>query len=134
MVTPFQEVYDVFLSKITDYDYLEFTEEDLKLELNQKLKSACAKIVYKDFSLDMVNECFSRELSDLEQEIVACWLVYEWINPRINNIEVLKQRLSNKDFQMYSQANHLKELRQLRKDIKKEASYLTNRLGFINMV
>ena len=96
--TSLQDVYDSFLSKVTDYTYLKMSEEDLNEELIIRLKSSIAKfMVAEEISINEITEEFTRELSYLEIEILSYGMVLAWIEPLINNIEILKQRLSSKD-------------------------------------
>ena len=126
--TTLQDVYDSFLSKITDYDYLKLSEEDLNEELAMKLKSAIAKfIIADDIKINEMTEQFNRELSYLEIEILAYGMVLSWVEPLVNNMETMKQRLSSKDFSVYSQAKHLAELNEVRIRANKEFNYWINR-------
>ena len=126
--TTLQDVYDSFLSKITDYDYLKLSEEDLNEELAMKLKSAIAKfIIADDIEINEITETFNRELSYLEIEILAYGMVLSWVEPLVNNVETMKQRLSSKDFSVYSQAKHLAELNEVRIRANKEFNYWINR-------
>ena len=47
MPTTFEEVYNQFLAKIIDYDYLTLTPEEKIILMNTKLKSALAKFKAK---------------------------------------------------------------------------------------
>ncbi|MBP3916378.1 hypothetical protein [Clostridium sp.] len=126
--TTLQDVYDSFLSKITDYDYLKLSEEDLNEELAMKLKSAIAKfIIADDIKINEMTEQFNRELSYLEIEILAYGMVLSWVEPLVNNVETMKQRLSSKDFSVYSQAKHLAELNEVRIRANREFNYWINR-------
>ena len=126
--TTLQDVYDSFLSKITDYDYLKLSEEDLNEELAMKLKSAIAKfIIADDIEINEITETFNRELSYLEIEILAYGMVLSWVEPLVNNVETMKQRLSSKDFSVYSQAKHLAELNEVRIRANREFNYWITR-------
>lgn len=128
MKTTVQEVYDVFLSKIVDYDYAKFSEQDLQTELLYKLKSAIAKFLYADeITINEYTDEFNRELSSLEIEVLAYGMVLAWVEPMVNSVEVMKQRLGSKDFQMFSQANHAKELREIKIQATRDFDYWQNR-------
>jgi len=131
-ITTFQEVFDSFLSKINTYEFLKLSEQELNIDLGQNLRSALAKCIgFKDIIADYVLEEFNRVLTDLEIDIISNWMVFNWITPKINNIESIKQAISSKDYQIYSQANHLKELLDLKNDAKTEAHYWMNRYGYL---
>lgn len=127
MNTTFKEVFEYFLSKIRDYDFVKLSEEELIMELTQKLKSAFAKASFKDVELDLLTNTFTRELSTLEIEALSYWLVYEWINTKVNNVELFKYKMSSKDYERYSEANHLKELVSVRNDAYSQARYYSNK-------
>lgn len=135
-MTEFQEVYSFFLSKITTNEYLDLNEEELEITFQQILKSALPKCTsFKGrIKADYDMQWFNKELSDLEKEIIANWMVVEYLSPKIRNINLLKQSLSSKDFQLYSQANHLKELMGLENTCKKEAHYWTNRYSLLSKI
>lgn len=133
MPTEFTEVYEMFLSKITDYDILKLDEDELNQEFKMLLKKALARFVYiKDVSVDYDFEQFSRELTGLEMDIISSYMVSAWISPKINSITLLHQSLSSKDFSMHSQANHLKELIELKDSTEKEAQYWTSRYSLMD--
>ncbi|OME41506.1 hypothetical protein BSK58_14900 [Paenibacillus odorifer] len=75
---------------------------------------------------------FSSELTQEEIEIIALLMTVEWIRPRINNIELLKQSLNTKDWNFYSQANHLKELRTLKEETENEIDRLIVSYSYSN--
>ena len=130
MPTTFEEIYNQFLSKIIDYDYLVLTPEEKIMLMNIRLKSALAKFRAKKRNIEaeyVLNE-FNRELDELEIETIALWLIYEWITPKINNVEMFEHRLNTREFQGFSEANHLKEMQQIRKDAEGEAFYWGNQI------
>lgn len=131
MNTTFNEVKDIFLSKITDYDICKLNEEELDIELKLKLKSAMAKYSPSDVKFDDTLNEFDRELSNIEIEILAIGLVSSWITPMINTLSLIKQSMNSKDFNMTSQANHLKQLQLLRQEINQEASHWSTKNGII---
>lgn len=130
--TPFSDVFDFTISKLTDYSFFELTEDELTQEFTKKMRISLAKcITFKDIKADYDMEEFSRELSDLEIDIISNWMIVEYLNPKINSIEILKPRMASKDYQTFSQANHLKELSALRKEASSTAHYWMNRYPLI---
>lgn len=127
MPTPYSDIFDKFLSKVSDYSFLNLELTELEDILTKYLKSAIVKFKQCNQNLsdkDDVNKTFNIDLTEEEQEILATLLIVEWLNPFINSTEVMKQFLSSKDYTYYSQANHLKELRILRDDSKSESQQL----------
>lgn len=122
--TPIQEVYDFFLSKLSTNDYDNFSDEELEEELLMTFKRAMAKSksVLGDITVDYIRGQFNTEIDYELIDIISNWMVYVHFTPRINSTNNYEQMVNQKDFQMYSQANHIKEIRELYKDIKKETN------------
>lgn len=133
MNTTFEEVFEYFLSKIREYDYMKFNEEDLTIELTQKLKSAFTKADFKNVELNLQMNEFTRILSTLEIEALSYWLVYEWINPRVNNVELFQYRLSSNDYKRFSEASHLETMMKIRTESYSQARYYSNKSKNKNM-
>lgn len=134
-MTHYSIIYERLLNKITDYNFIKYSKEELEKELNIKLQSACARFHNCSKLVNRNNEeqIFLDDLSDLEIEILTCLLLLEWISPMINNVQILKQALGSKDFQIYSQASHLKELRMLQSSINKDVQYLMTKYSYIGL-
>lgn len=128
--TEFTEVFDSFKFKIIDYEFLDYTEEEESIIMTARLKSALVKFGArkKNIKADYDMEEFNRELTEEEIDALSYWLVYEWITPKINNIELFEYKMSVKDYTRFSEANHLKELVEIQKSIRGEAMYWTNQL------
>lgn len=75
---------------------------------------------------------YTEDLTELEEEIVANMMVLEWLKPKVNHMDLLEYRLGSKDFQMFSPANFLKELRELKKDTELEIDSLIVKYSYNN--
>ena len=149
--TSFSLVYDSFLSKITDDMYLELTELDTFRMLEQLLLSAIEKFEFPridlwDYDLfDIVDEttyqgaesndqcvpaiiygggCFNNLLTHEEINILAVYMIVEWISQQLASIENTRMKYSGSDFKFTSQANHMQKLLQLKKDYEREGFHL----------
>ena len=150
MGTPFELVYDTFLSKITDDMYMELTER----ETNDMLEELLIPSIYQfefprvDLSyeksfvedqstycgIDSDNEeviCFiyggGYFYSDLNQEeinILATYMVAEWLGQQLASIENVREKYSGSDFKFTSQANHMAKVLALKKNYEKEGFHL----------
>ncbi len=139
MSTPYQDIYNRFFYKITDYQLADMDEQELNNLLKGYLMSAITDfdICEKDLTnYDNDYEEFAETLSDLEKEILATLLVKQWLQPIIYSINLLQQRLSSRDWRIYSQAAHVKEVLELKKHNEAEIerliikySYSTGDLG-----
>ena len=131
MNTQLEEIYGLFLSSITDYDYLELETEDFNNEMLMLLKKSLSKFRYKDnIKIDSDLGEFSKELTDSEMNVISLGMLSEYLKSKIYNIELLRMNLGSKDWQMYSQANHLKELMELKKETDADFHYY---MGVLNL-
>lgn len=122
MNTPFQEIFDIFIGKITDHQFLSLPEEDIDELCGKYLRSATAK--FKKCEKDLWSRGdthFNVELSQEEKEILATLMLVEWLTPQVYNIMNTRQFLGDQDYKFYSQANHLDKLMLLRNQMIEEA-------------
>lgn len=149
--TPFSIVYDAFLTKITDDLFLELTELDTYKILEDLLMSAIhrfefprknlndyelfgledsgiyngAESNYQDAILYIYGEGkFNSILTDEEINILATYMVVEWIGYQLASIENTRQKYSSSDFSFTSQANHMQKLVTVRKEYEREGFHL----------
>lgn len=125
MATPYKDIFVSFLGKISDPYLADMTDDDFDALLLKYLNSSIPKFRKCKQDLSLKDESgFTETLTDEEIEILANLMVVEWLRPHVNNLELLKQALTPKDFKLTSQANHLKELQTLRRDTQAEISRL----------
>lgn len=135
--TPFSIVYTTFLSKITDDMYMELTPQDTQKILKQLLISAIGKFEFPKQSLDydqieVENEegqiekqfIFINILTKEEINILASYMIVEWIGQQLASVENTRMKYSGSDFKFTSQANHMQKLLQLKKDYERESFHL----------
>ena len=124
MNTELQEIYGMFLSNITDYDIPLLSDEDFGKEMLMLLKKSIAKFRFKkDIAIDDVMGEFTRELKEEEKNILALGMVSEWVKPKIYSVEVMKMKMNSKDYQLFSEANHIDKLRNIKKEADAEFDY-----------
>ena len=127
MATPFKEVYNKVYNKISDYSFTKLTQDEVEDVLESFLLSALVKFktCKKDLSnRDLTLKQFNEDLTDEEKEILATLICVEYLTPKLITDELLQQRLSTKDYNLYSQANQIKEIRELRDKFKSEANQM----------
>ena len=138
--TPFSVVYDSFLSKITDDMYMELTPQDTEGILEELLISALPdfefprqsleyedKIVEGEF--DEIGEPFTtrsfvNKLTQQEVNIIATYMIVEWLGQQLATIENTRMKYSGSDFKFTSQANHMQKILQLKKDYERRGFHL----------
>ena len=117
MYTTFEEVYDSFLSGITDDMFMEMTREDTLDVLEDILIASLAhfEFAHKNINdLDLVRKSFKCQLTLEEKRIIRSYMVVEWINYQLASIENVRQKYSGSDFSFTSQASHMDKLIKLR--------------------
>lgn len=125
MSTPFYEIDNMFLSDISDDTLLTYAEEDREEILNDLRAKAVTrfKACQKDLSdIDKDLKQFNNVLTDEEKLIIATIMRKYWLNDKVYSLELLKQRMSNKDWRLSSQAEHLLRLTVLSQELDKEIS------------
>lgn len=120
IVTTFDEMYQFFLSGITDDMFMELTREDTEALLEEILIAALPHFEFprwaNPFDLDLRNRCFSAKLSLEEMLIIRYYMIAEWIGYQLATIDLIKQKYTGSDFKLTSQASHMKQLSNLKKD------------------
>lgn len=137
--TAFSEIYTLFLSKITDDMYMELTPEDTFSILQELLISAIPKFEFPRQSLDYeeresfikhqdeeisIQYYFKNQLTAEEKNILATYMIVEWIGQQLASVENVRMKYSGSDFKFTSQANHMQKLLQLKKDYEREGFHL----------
>ena len=151
--TPFSDVYDSFLSKITDDMYMELTQEDTYKMLEDLLISSIPKFEFPRINLfdyvrgtteevetaaideetgeeenKITNEYtvgyFNAELTMEEINILATYMIVEWLGQQLASVENTRMKYSGTDFKFTSQANHMQKLLVIKKDYEREGFHL----------
>ena len=149
--TSFSLVYDSFLSKITDDMYLELTELDTFRMLEQLLLSAIEKFEFPRVNLwnyeffEVIDETiyngaqsnnqdviaiiynqghFNATLTHEEINILAVYMIVEWLSQQLASVENTRMKYSGSDFKFTSQANHMQKLLQMKRDYEREGFHL----------
>ena len=117
MATPFQGIYDKFLSLIDDYELALFADDELDYLLVNYLSRAVS-LDFKQCTKDLADydkdlKQFNVDLTDEEQWIIANGMVLSWLEPKIKRERLLRDAISDRDYKESSHANQLKELMNL---------------------
>lgn len=123
-MNPYTDVYDYFLSLITEHDFLNFTDEELEAEFETKLKMALSKLpALGDIEMNPDMGGFSRPLTEQEKSLLAQAMLVEWLSQKVFNVQHMRNHMASKDFTIFSNANHLKEMMSLQQYADKELHY-----------
>lgn len=127
-MTQYSTLYEKCLSKLEDPTLAMLPEEDLEEMLHGYLMSAIAKHRKCEHDLSDKDEelkQFNSDLSDLEIEILSILMVREWISQRLNSVTNVMQVFGGKEEKWFSQASHIKELREMDDRLRLEAQQLS---------
>ena len=116
----FEDVIDMMLTLLDDYQIANITDEELKLETSIKVNMVISRTSFEELTFDMETEEFSRDLTVLEATILSYGLFMMWLSPFINNREVLQTQLTSKEVTSFSNANRIQQGIQLYKLAKTE--------------
>lgn len=149
--TPFSNIYDSFLSKITDDMYMELTELDTFRLLEELLITAIQKFEFPrvdltNYDLDEIDEIdtycgvdseyyevdaiiykggrFNNILTPEEINILSTYMIVEWLGQQLASVENTRMKYSGSDFKFTSQANHMSKILSLKKDYEREGFHL----------
>lgn len=135
MATSYDNIYDRFVNKITDFNIVELDDYSLGDMLKGWLKSAIVRSRKCQHDLskrdDELQE-FEEDLSDLEIELLAMGMVDAWLSQYLNSTENVLQFIGGKEEKYYSQANHIAEIRALREQNLIEMNRLHNYYTYTN--
>lgn len=154
--TSFLTIYDAFYSLITDDMFLEFTEHDTLLMLQDLLLNNLQRFEFPRFDLfDYEEGCwgylgeyegiesnnqevaaygwiggtFNTELSQEEILIIASNMVIGWLELQLNTTENTRMKYSGSDFKFASQANHMAKLKVIIEAKKTDVLHLQRLYG-----
>lgn len=121
-MTPLQDVYDAFLSKMLEDEWENWTEEEAKEDWFSILNAALPRFKFPKKSLEIIeNAFFEDDLNNTEIQILATYMKCEWLNRSILTWENVKPLYEERDF---SQANLLDKLNSTLEQEQKNAKGL----------
>lgn len=125
MSTPYSEIDEMFLNDIKDDTLLLFDVDDREKKLNDLRVKAITKFkaCVKDLSdRDENLKQFNQDLTDEEKLIIATAMRKFWLNDKVYDMKIMRQKLTTKDWKMTSQATHLLRLLDLKDNLERELS------------
>ena len=149
--TSFSRIYDMFLVNVTDDMYLELSEPETYMMLQDLLISAIPQFEFprfniEDYELTYIEDegeycgvdssyqsvhcyyCgggyFNASLSLEEMKILVYYMIADWIGQQLASVEMTRQKYTGSDFKMTSQASHLQKLLTMKKDYERQGFHL----------
>jgi len=128
MSTSFDLIFPKFMHEINDFDLTSLTEEQMTVE--NKLTLSKAVTLFKKCKQNLVRndttEIFTSDLTEEEMWILADYMRKVWLDEKINNGELLKLRLTDKDFKTFSPADQLGTMNKIKTVYDKELKLKVN--------
>lgn len=147
--TYIREIYDSFLSSVSDYALLAKNIEEIEDDLFTYFRKARARFYKCKNRLDITKddegdiyfgyidkksgELVDVTLTDFEILILTKLMLSSYMEQNVIATEVMKQSLSDKDFKIYSQANQLRELSLLFRQVDRQAMKLITEYTYMGM-
>ena len=111
-MTSLHVVYEAFLSKMLEDEWLNWTDEEIEADWRLLLDGAIPYFKFPRISLEIDDEAgaFVEDLTNQEIQILATYMKCEWLNRTIMTWENIKPLYVERDF---SQANLISKLKDL---------------------
>ena len=109
-MTSYQKVYDAFLVKMLEDEWVNWSEEEVNEDLRALLESAIPYFKFPRVSLERNGEGFLEDINSEEIQILSTYMKCEWLNRTVLTWENVKPLYEERDF---SQANLLDKFRAL---------------------
>lgn len=125
--TTFNEIYNRFKGKITDDMYMELTPVDTENLLKELLLNSLHYFEFPRVDIYDYNEEleeYNIRLTAEEQNIIATYMIVEWLSQQLASIENTRMKYSGSDFKFTSQANHMAKLQSMKKDYERMGFHL----------
>ena len=127
MATLFTDIYKVFFSKVTEDMYMELTIEETQNLVEELLLSSLHWFEFPRVDLtnySLKNNQFNVTLTTEEQNIIATYMIVEWLGQQLASVELTRMKYSGSDFKFTSQANHMAKLKNLKEKYETEGFHL----------
>ena len=127
MNTKFETIYNRFFSKVTDDMYMELDKTQTEGMVGELFESALPWFEFPRvdlYNFDKENQTYNIELSNEEVNIIAVYMLVEWLTQQLVTVENARMKYSGSDFKFTSQANHMAKLLALKKDYEREGFHL----------
>lgn len=125
--TTFREIYGRFKSKITDDMYMELTPGETDSLLKELLLNALHSFEFPRVDIYNYNENleeYNIHLTAEEQNIIATYMIVEWLSQQLASVENTRMKYSGTDFKFTSQANHMSKIQSMKKDYERVGFHL----------
>lgn len=139
-MTPFDDIYNVFLIRVRDYEMIDLDIFNREYMLKDYLFSAVAefsRLASLDSSEDLLEiddkeEVFVHDLNKSVVDILVKGMLYFWYCPKVLDAEKFENNFNLKDLPQYSPANLLGQLYTNREYLEDSFKHAINKYSFIH--
>ena len=141
----YEDIFSAFLSKITDYSFLNYDDNFVRSQMVSWLHSSASmprvrakflSLILNDeesvLNFELKNSTNEYSDADFVVDVLARSMVIEWLEPQAKNVLLTKQMLGGKEEKFYAQANHLSQVEQMLSTAKNELKNLLRDYGYLN--
>ena len=145
MTSSYEKIYSSFLSRVTDYSFVEVNEDDVVDLMNGWMKSVVSQpyvrrlfssIIFDDYEevveFDLKTSVDDSADDDFVTEILSRGMVIEWLEPQVKSVVNIAQMFGGKEQKFYAQSTHMAELKDMLKTAKSELRRMICDYGYIN--
>lgn len=125
--TSFSDIYRRFKAKITDDMYMELTPIETDRLLKELLLNSLHNFEFPRVNIYDYNEEleeYNIKLTPEEQNIIATYMIVEWLSQQLASVENTRMKYSGSDFKFTSQANHMAKIQAMKKDYERRGFHL----------
>ena len=125
--TSFSDIYRRFKAKITDDMYMELTPIETDRLLKELLLNSLHNFEFPRVNIYDYNEEleeYNIKLTPEEQNIIATYMIVEWLSQQLASVENSRMKYSGSDFKFTSQANHMAKIQAMKKDYERRGFHL----------
>lgn len=137
MNTAYSVIYEKFAALIEDVKLLSLSDEDVSDMMKEWLHGAIDEYLRCTYDLsDRSDETntFNIELPEFDQNILAHYMVLEWLSPQINSTLITSQFFSDGQTKFFAQANQLDKLMALDEKNRIQIQKMLRDRGYLTLV
>lgn len=119
------DIMDMFIRIITDYQHIEWTEQELVEEFQELLEMALTEVQLLGVGEDVEYDSASGfNVSRPMAYILAHACALMWVTPKVQSSEMLAYALTSTDFTLFSPANRLQACMKLYNEMQTKLNNL----------
>jgi hypothetical protein len=137
MGTPLSEIYDVFMSRITDYrliDLFNSSETNFENYLQAWLEYAIVDfdVCNQDLNYDNTTKLFPEVLTRQNKIILATLMAKYWLSKEVADVTQFRLHITDRDFKVASEGQNLREKSAYLITVKEDCSQMLNSYAYKN--